>query len=251
MKPMLKAVSSLRRQINWRTNNPKTKRKSLGWPPFKQSAIKHLSTCQTSKKALKSKLQLSLAKGNKLTITVFDQYHLSHYHINTGEVVQDSKGHWYACMTIKDYPKLYRCKPSCGTQSVGLDLGCKTAVTCSDGSTLITKFTQQYATQLAKAQKANKKKQVKAIHAKIKNSRLNTIHQFTSKLIKNNALIVIGKLNSNSFTAKQTKLANGYDASWFGLKRQLNYKCKYAGCLLVEVNEKYTTQTCSLRSDRP
>ncbi|STZ13535.1 transposase, IS605 OrfB family [Moraxella caviae] len=226
-------------KLNWRTNNPKAKRKSLGWIPFKKSAIKLLKTYQTNKSALKSKLQLSLAKGQKLIITVFDQYDLSKYAINTCEIVQDSRGHWYACVTVKDYPK-----QSCGTKSVGLDLGCKDSVTASDGNTLTTKFTHKYAQQLAKAQRANKKKQVKAIHAKIKNSRLNAIHQFTSKLVKDNALIVVGKLKSNSFTS--TKLAKSvYDAGWFELKRQLEYKCKYAGCLYEEVSEKFTTQTCS------
>lgn len=226
-------------KLSWRTNNPKAKRKSLGWIPFKKSALKLIKTYQTGKKVLKSKLQLSLTKGQKLIITVFDQYNLSNYNLNTCEIVQDSQGKWYACITVKDFPK-----QQCGTKSVGLDLGCKTAVTCSDGSTLTTKLTHKYANKLAKAQRANKKKQVKAIHAKIKNSRLNTIHQFTSKLVKQNALIVIGKLNSSNFTS--IKLAKSvYDASWFELKRQLEYKCKNANCLLVEVNEKYTTQTCS------
>lgn len=54
-------------KLNWRTNNPKAKRKALGFIPFKKSAIKLLDTYQTNKTALKSKLQLSLAKGKKLT----------------------------------------------------------------------------------------------------------------------------------------------------------------------------------------
>ena len=83
-----------------------------------------------------------------------------------------------------------------------------------------------------------------AKHAKIKNSRLNAIHQITSKLVKQNALIVIGKLNSKTFTS--SKLAKSvYDASWYELKRQLDYKCKHAGCLYEEVDEHFTTQTCS------
>lgn len=231
-------------KLNWRTNNPKAKRKSLGWIPFKNSAIKLLKTYQTNQTALKSKIQLSLAKGEKLTITVFDQYNLSKYELNTCELVQDSRGHWYACVTVKDYPK-----QTCGTNSVGLDLGCKDSVTCSDSDKLTTKFTHKYAQKLAKAQRANKKKQVRAIHAKIKNSRLNVIHQFTSKLVKNNALIVIGKLNSSNLT--KTKLAKSvYDAGWYELKRQLDYKCKHAGCLFVEVDEHFTTQTCSCCGNR-
>ena len=104
-------------KLNWRTNNPNSKRKSLGWLPFKQSAIKHIATHQTGKKGLKSTLQLSLAKGQKLIIDLWDSYNLSLYQINTLEVVQDSRNRWYACITVKEYPK-----QQCGTGSVGIDL---------------------------------------------------------------------------------------------------------------------------------
>lgn len=55
-------------KLNWRTNHPAGKRKSLGWIPFKKSAIKLLNTRQTGKKGLKSTIQLSLAKGQKLKV---------------------------------------------------------------------------------------------------------------------------------------------------------------------------------------
>ena len=226
-------------KLNWRTNNPKAKRQSLGWIPFKNSAIKHIATNQTGKKGLKSTLQLSLAKGEKLIIDLWDSDNLALYTINTCELVQDARGRWYACITVKEFPKL-----KSGTGKVGTDLGCKDAATCSDGTVLATKVTHKYANKLATAQRANNKKRVRAIHAKIKNTRQDLIHKFSTSLIKDNALIVIGKLSSKTFTS--TKLAKSvYDAGWFELKRQLDYKCKHAGCHYIEVNESYTTQTCS------
>ena len=99
---------SKKAKLSWRTNNPKSKRKNLGWLPFKQSAIKHIATHQTGKKGLKSTLQLSLAKGQKLIIDLWDSYNLSLYQINTLEIVQDSRNRWYACITVKDYPKTMR-----------------------------------------------------------------------------------------------------------------------------------------------
>ncbi len=228
-------------KLSWRTNNPKAKRKSLGWIPFKQSAIKHIATHQTGKKGLKSTLQLSLAKGQKLIIDVWDSYNLSLYQINTCEIVQDSRNRWYACITVKDYPKT-----QCGAGSVGIDLGLKDSATTSNGDKLQIKQTLKYAKALATAQRAKDKQRVKAIHAKIKNTRQDLIHKFTTQLVRDNALIVVGDVKSRSFTAKKTKLAKStYDASWFELKRQLDYKCKYAGCQLEIVNESYTTQTCS------
>jgi len=235
-------------KLNWRTNNPKAKRRSLGWIPFKKTAIKHISTRQSGRKSLKSTLQFSLAKGKKLTIDLWDSYNLSLYSINTCELVQDNSGHWYACVTVKEFPKT-----ACGTGQVGIDLGCKESAVTSNGDVLTTKLTHKYAERLAIAQRAKHKKRVKAIHAKIKNTRLDLIHKFTSKLVKANNLIVIGKIKSTSFTS--TKLAKSvYDAGWFEIKRQLDYKCKNAGCHYIEVNEAYTTQTCSCcgsRQDSP
>ena len=114
------------------------------------------------------------------------------------------------------------------------------------GDKLTIKQTQKWANKLAVAQRAKNKKRVKAIHAKIKNTRLDLIQKFTTQLVKDNALIVVGDVKSRSFTNKKTNLAKStYDAGWFELKRQLEYKCKYAGCQLEIVNESYTTQTCS------
>ena len=142
-------------KLSWRTNNPNSKRKSLGWLPFKQSAIKHIATHQTGKKGLKSTLQLSLAKGQKLVIDLWDSYNLSLYQINTLEVVQDSRNRWYACITVKEYPKT-----ECGTGSVGIDLGLKDSATTSNGDKLTIKQTLKYAKELAIAQRAKNKNNV-------------------------------------------------------------------------------------------
>ncbi|WP_201542403.1 RNA-guided endonuclease InsQ/TnpB family protein, partial [Psychrobacter sanguinis] len=127
-----------------------------------------------------------------------------------------------------------------------IDLGLKESATTSMGDKLTIKQTQKWAKKLAIAQRASNKNRVKAIHAKIKNTRLDLIHKFTTKLVQDNALIVVGDVKSRSFTNKKNKLAKStYDAGWFELKRQLEYKCKYAGCQFEMVNESYTTQTCS------
>ena len=109
--------------------------------------IKYLSTRQTGKKALKSTIQLSLSKGQKLIIDVFDSYNLSLYQINTLDVVQDARGRWYACITVKDFPKQVS-----GKGSVGIDLGLKDSATTSNGDKLTTKQTQKWAKKLAIAQ---------------------------------------------------------------------------------------------------
>ena len=230
-------------KLKWRTNNPKSCRKSLGWIPFKKSAIKYIGTRQSGKKALKSTLQLSLANHQKLIIELFDSYNLSLYQINTLELVQDARGRWYACITVKNHPKKHT---EHGTGQVGIDLGLKEAATTSNGETLTIKQTQKWAAKLAVAQRAKNKQRARAIHAKIKNTRQDLIHKFTTQLVKGNALIVVGDVKSRSFTSSSTKLAKSiYDAGWFEIKRQLEYKCKHADSQFEIVNENYTTQTCS------
>ena len=226
-------------KLAWRTNRPDAKRKALGWIPFKASAISHVKTYNTGKKALKSQVQLSCGK-EKLILTVYDQYDLRRYSgFRTAEIVQDSCGDWYLCLVVK-----VEAKTCTATGEIGIDLGCKTAATCSNGDKLETKFTQQYAEKLASAQRAHKKKQTKRIHRKIKNSRADVTHKFTSKLVRENRLIVAGNVKSSSFTSG--KLAKSvYDANWFAINRQLEYKSRRAGCQFIVVDEKFSTQTCA------
>ena len=229
-----------RSKLNWRTNRKDAKHKSLGWIPFKTSAVKVIRTYNTGKTALKSQVQLSCGK-EKLILTVFDQHDLRQYtEIKTASVVEDSCGNWYLCLVVKFEPAI----ENTATGEVGIDLGCKTAATCSNGDKLETKFTQQYAEKLATAQRACKKKQAKRIHRKTRNARANATHQFTSRLVENNRLIVIGNVKAGSFTT--SKLAKSvYDANWSEIERQLEYKCEHAGCLFIKVNENFSTQTCA------
>lgn len=121
--------------------------------PFKKTAIKYMGIKKVGKKTLKSTIQLSLAKGKKLTIDVWDSYNLALYTINTCELVQDSRGFWYACITVKEYPKI-----ECGGGKTGIDLGCKDSATTSNGEVLAPKLTHKYAPKLGIAQRAKNKK---------------------------------------------------------------------------------------------
>ena len=94
------------------------------------------------------------------------------------------------------------------------------------------------------AQRANKKKRVKAIHAKIKNRRADAIHKFTTQLVREHSFIVVGNVSSSGLA--KTKMAKSVlDAGWFMLKTQLDYKSKAMQGVFLEVNEAYSTQTCS------
>lgn len=209
-------------KLKWRSSQGS--KKSLGWIPFKKANIKY-----------KNGQILYQSKH----ISVWDSYGLSQYDIGTGSFNEDSRGRWYINVTVK-----VKVAQSTGTNSVGIDLGCKESATTSTGQTLTGKQYRALEEKLGKAQRANKKHLVRAIHAKIKNRRKDEQHKFTTNLVKNNAAIFVGNVSSNKLT--QTTMAKSVlDAGWHQLKTMLEYKCHQAGVVFEEVDEAYTTQSCS------
>ena len=166
--------------------------------------------------------------------------------VKTGSFVEDSRGRWYVCLVVDSV----KTEKTTAKTSIGIDLGLKDLATCSDGVKLkAPKIYRQYEQKLGIAQRARNKKRVKAIHAKIKNIRQNMLHQFSHKLVNEHAAIFVGNVNAKALA--QTKLAKSVlDASWTTLRTMLKYKCENAGVWYEEVNEAYTTQTCSCCGSR-
>ena len=214
-------------KLKWRVSNKKSARRSLGWIPFKKSGFKYAD---------------GWVEYGKTKFNLWDSYGIGKYKVKTGSFVEDSRGRWYVCLVVESSKQ----EKPIATKAIGIDLGLKDSATASNGDKLQIKQTLKYAKALATAQRAKNKQRVKAIHAKIKNTRQDLIHKFTTQLVKDNALIVVGDIQSNQFNSKKGKLAKSvYDAGWFELKRQLTYKCENAGCRFEIVNERYTTQRCS------
>ncbi|MBF7685644.1 transposase [Acinetobacter sp. B10A] len=218
-------------KLNWRVSNKTSARRSLGWIPFKKVAVKYTD---------------GYVQYGKHQLKLWDSYGLSKYKVKTGSFVEDSRGRWYVCLVV-DTPKIEK---TVSTTAIGIDLGLKDLATCSDGVKLkAPKIYRQYEQKLGIAQRAKNKKRVKAIHAKIKNIRQNMLHQFTYKLVNSHAMIIVGNVNAKALA--QTKLAKSVlDASWTTFRAMLKYKCENAGVWFEEVNEMYTTQTCSCCSSR-
>uniref|UniRef100_UPI00048A1A02 RNA-guided endonuclease InsQ/TnpB family protein n=1 Tax=Oceanospirillum maris TaxID=64977 RepID=UPI00048A1A02 len=173
-------------------------------------------------------------------------YGLSQYKFRAGSFNEDARGRWYFNVVVD--AELER--PS-GQESIGIDLGLKDTATCSDGSKLEAgRFYRNLEPKLAVAQRARKKKRVKAIHAKIANRRKDALHKFSHELVNRCGEIYVGNVKSSSLT--KTKMAKSVlDAGWHMLKTMLDYKCAHAGIVFKEVNESYTTQTCSSCGSRP
>lgn len=219
-------------KLNWRVSDTDSPKYSLGWIPFKACALKYRS----------GQVWFS---GMDKPIGLFDSYGLGSYadengELGTGCFTQDARGHWFLCIQVK-IPKGPHIRSD---KILGIDLGSKTAATCSNGKKFHAKFFHALEDKLAIAQRANKKDRARAIHAKMKNQRLDALHKFTTELANQYGAIFVGNISSQW----QIAAGNGksvLDAGWGILKTQLLYKCEHAGSWAEITNESYTTQDCS------
>ena len=211
-------------RLNWRVSNPKSAKYSLGWIPFKGGHAKYKAG------------QIHFA-GQKLSL--WDSYGLADYELRAGAFSQDSRGRWYFNVAVE-----VEAAASKGAAAVGIDLGLKTAITTSDGQTFEGRLYRASEKKLAVAQRAGKKQRARAIHAKIKNQRKDMLHKFSTAMVKDYGAIFVGDVASSKLV--KTKMAKStLDAGWASLKTMLEYKSHQAGIVFEEVNESYTTQTCS------
>ncbi len=209
-----------KRKLSWRSS-----KRSLGWIPVKGLGIK-----VKSDRVIYNKITFRFWKSREIKGK-----------IKCARFSQDSKGNWYVSIVCEsaEVPKI----KSGG--SIGIDLGLKTVATLSNGTELTRdNLTKKYEHKLATAQRAIKKKQVKAIHAKIKNSRKDWTHKATTKLINTNDQIFVGNVSSSKL--KKTRLAKSVsDAGWYDFKSMLAYKAITLGVEYKEVKESFSTVTCS------
>jgi IS605 OrfB family transposase len=162
--------------------------------------------------------------------------------IKSGSFNQDSRGRWYLNLVI-DVPSMTK---HTNKEEVGVDLGLKNQIALSNKKTFSRENVyRQYEDKLASAQRANKKKQVRNINAKIKNIRKDWTHKITTQIAKQFALIVVGDLSSTDILGHKEKNKNVYDASIYQIKSFLSYKAIKLGGECKLVNEAYTTRQCS------
>lgn len=209
-------------RLNWRKT--KGTHRSLGWIPINTAAAKWKN---------------GQIYFNGSYFGVWDSYGLSKYAFKTASFTEDARGRWYFNVVVELKPER-----SLGVSAVGVDLGCKDAATTSMGEKIQGRHYRQLEKQLGIAQRARKKNRVRAIHAKIANRRKDEHHKLTTQLVQENAAVFVGNVSSKSLT--QTKMAKSVlDAGWGQFKTILEYKCAHAGVVFEEINESYTTQTCS------
>jgi IS605 OrfB family transposase len=218
-----------KRRLAWRKSSGA--RRSLGWIPVKASALRY--------------------RGGQLwycgqPLSLWDSYGLHQYELGTGSFSEDSRGRWYLNVTVK----LKMPEKNAATRSVGIDLGLKDFAALSDGRKVEAHtFYRDLETALAVAQRARKQHRVKALHAKIANRRKDALHKLSTTLVREYGALFIGNVNGAGL-AKTRMAKSVLDAGWSAFRTMLQYKCADAGVWFEEVDEAYSTQTCSCCASR-
>ncbi len=213
-------------RLNWRKSGGV--KRSLGWIPVRKDCISFKN---------------DQVYHNRKHFKVWDSYGLSQYKFKSGSFNEDSRGRWYFNVVVE-----IEAEQGTGKASVGIDLGCTETATDSAGYKIKGREYRKLEAKLGLAQRANNKHRVKAIHAKIKHRRADTLHKYSRKLVNENAAIFVGNVSSQKLV--KTKMAKSVlDAGWSTLKTLLEYKSAHAGIVFEEVNESYT-QTCSCFGSR-
>ena len=157
-----------------------------------------------------------------------------------GSFNEDARGRWWLNIVVDvadDRPH--------GDGEIGIDLGLKTLATCSDGRKIkALRHYRAHERKLATAQRARNKKRVTAIHAKIANCRKDQLHKASTDLVRANCRIAVGNVSASAL-AKTRMAKSVLDASWSSFRNMLKYKAIRHGVEYVEIDEKFTSQTCS------
>ena len=174
---------------------------------------------------------------------------------STVTVSKDSAGRWHVSILCED--SVAHHAPS--DQAVGVDAGIGSLVTLSTGEKIANpRYERRDRARLAKAQRelarktkgsANRDKaRVKAarVHARITDRRKDFLHKLTSRLVRENQVVVIEDLTVRNMV-KNSKLARAIsDAAWTELRTMLEYKAGWYGRELVVIDRFFpSSKLCS------
>jgi transposase len=210
-----------KRRLSWRS-----RKRSLGWIPFPNQALRMEGDAVRFGGRV---FRLWLSRPVEGTL-------------KAGSFTQDARGRWYVNLQCEVAD---RGEPL-GDAEIGIDLGLSQQIACSDGVVYSrANLMRQYEAQLAMAQRAGKKKRVKALHAKIGNARKDWTHKVTTAIARRARFIAVGDVSSTRLA--KTRFANStYDAGWGMCRQQLHYKASRLAGVCVLVSETFSSVTCSV-----
>jgi putative transposase len=157
-------------------------------------------------------------------LSLWDSFGLGSFELRAGNFSEDSRGRWYlnVCVPCAQRVGEERNKPCAGSildrsvPSLGIDLGLRTFAAFSDEA-LPPIEAERFYRDLEPA--------------------------------KANGAVFVGNVNASAL-AKTRHAKSVLDAGWSAFRTMLQYKCAHAGVWFAEVDEAFSTQTCSVCNSR-
>ncbi len=171
-------------------------------------------------------------------------------------VAREPDGRWYVTFTLDtdapaSLPETRR--------AVGVDLGVKDFAITSDTERVANpRHLQRKARSLARYQRRlarcqpgsrNRRKaaaKVARAHRKVRNARQDFLHRASTRLVRQNDIIVIEDLSVSGMVRNRRLASAISDCGWGEFRRQLTYNCQRYGRELVVTGRWYpSSKTCS------
>ena len=215
------------------------------YPTFKKK--RNGGSAEFTKSAFKFRdKEIYLAKGSEPLPIRWSRQIPKGCEPSTVTVSLHPSGRWHISIRFDD-PTI---KPlPVNENAIGIDLGITSLIADSKGKKITNpKHFKKHRKRLKKAQKNLARKQkgsknrekarikVAKIHLEISDARKDFLHKLTTRLVRENQVIAVESLAVKNMV-KNHKLALAIsDSGWSELIRQLDYKCRWYGRKLVEID---------------
>ncbi|RYD68381.1 MAG: transposase [Sphingomonadales bacterium] len=159
--------------------------------------------------------------------------------------------HWYVILSVER-----DCAAANDNPSIGLDVGISSLAALSNGEIIANprrraraeRETRRRARALARCKRGSRrrrkvKERLASWRAKERRARNAYLHQVSASLVRRFGVIAVEDLNVKGL-AKSALARDVNDAAWGKLFSMLAYKAESAGCQIIKVDPRYTSQTC-------